>query len=115
MNISIYPEMLLQLERSSKQFLGDDQALNDELKEDFETIIDEIDINTWKENIDGVVKDAAQLLLELSQAIEHKDRQKCIESIAMLRIPISNIESAFSNAKDSMEKLVVSIRDKEET
>ena len=50
-------------------------------------------------------------MAELKKANQENDKQKCIESIAMRRCAISDIASAFSNAMDSMEKLIVTMRD----
>ena len=85
--------------------------ISDEIQEDFDEINQTIDIISLVRNVDGAEKDISQLLSELRDANKANDKQKCIESIAMLRCFISDVESAFSNAMDSMEKLVVTIRD----
>ena len=48
---------------------------------------------------------------QANNVYKEKDKQKCIESIAMIRASIMDIESAFSNAADSLEKIIVTIRD----
>ena len=111
MNTNLYLEILEQLKSSAVQFSNNPQELSDEILEDLSEVINVIDITVLKVNIDGEVKDVSQLLMELKNANKSNDKQKCIESIAMLRCIIADIESAFSNTMDSMEGLIVSIRD----
>ena len=111
MNISIYSEILGELVQSANNFDGvtKDDVL--EVEDDFSEILEMIDITGHQSNIDGVIKSTSQLLIELKEANAASDKQRCLEAIVMLRVSMMSIESAFSNAADSMEKLVVSIRD----
>ncbi|MAA65981.1 MAG: hypothetical protein CL581_14550 [Alteromonadaceae bacterium] len=111
MDASIYQSLGNALKDSAAVFEGPSTENIEEIDEDIQTIVDVLDIESWRANIDGEIKDFSQLLSELVQANRVGDKQKCIEAISMLRIGIASIESAFSNAKDSMEKLVVAIRD----
>jgi hypothetical protein len=111
MDVSLYSELNEKLKTSTEVFLVGGQELSSEIEEDVSEIIAVCDISKWSSNIDGVVKDVSCLLSDLEDANRNKDRQQCIESIAMLRVAIGDIESAFSNTLDSMESLVVSIRD----
>ena len=113
MNVEFYSKLLQELKTSVVYFLKDGTNLSNEVEEDISSIIETVDITSWTNNIDGVVKNSFQLLTELKESNEEHDRQKCIESIAMLRVAIADIENAFSNTKDSMENLIVSIRDNE--
>ncbi|WP_144395642.1 hypothetical protein [Pleionea sediminis] len=111
-DIDIYNEILNELLVSSQVFKGVSQEISLELKEDFETIVEDIDISKHSATYTGgVTKTTLDLLEELKQANMAKDKQKCAESIACLRSSIMSAESALSNAADSLEKLVVSIRD----
>lgn len=111
-DITIYKEILEAVLKSAKAFDGvsiDSQA---ELKEDFDTIMEDIDITQHSStDTDGITKSTPDLLAELKVANSIKDKQQCIESIVMIRASIMDVELALSNATDSMEKLVVSIRD----
>ena len=111
MNKDIYSRILSTLALSADKFSPDNSSLPEELKEDFEAIIEDCDIATWKSNVDGRVKSVDDLLLAINASIKENDKQRCVESVAMLRCAFSDIASAFSNATDSMEKLAVSIRD----
>lgn len=111
MDASIYQHLRNALKSSGVVFKGVSTEDIEEIDEDIQEIIDVLDIESWRANIDGEMKDFSQLLSELIQANEAGDKQKCIEAISMLRIGVASIESAFSNAKDSMEKLIVAIRD----
>ena len=111
MNIEIYKELLEELTLSTKNFDGVTTEVAEEIYDDFQEIINSIDINQWEVNIDGTVKNITMLLGDLSHANRNQDKQKCIETVAMLRVAFSGIESAFSNTVDSMEKVVISIRD----
>lgn len=111
MNVHLYSEILEQLKISVDKFVVDDTNLTDEIQEDIMEIINVVDISDWKSNIDGTVKTVSQLLVDLDSANKNNDRQRCIGTIAMLRCAISDIESAFSNSKDSMEKLIITIRE----
>ena len=111
MDVSVYLQLKNDLKESAELFLSEGAELAEEVEEDISSIIDVCDITNWKSNIDGEVKDVSQLMLELEEANRSNNRQKCIESIAMLRIAISDVASSFSNSIDSMEELVVSIRD----
>ena len=111
MDIKVYSTILREIEDSAEIFNGVSLEIKEELREDFEEIVESIDINEWKGNIDGTEKDLSVLLDELRNANGSGDRQRCIESIAMIRGAVSDLESAFSNAVDSMEKLIVAIRD----
>ncbi|WGO98115.1 hypothetical protein QFX18_19090 [Saccharophagus degradans] len=111
-DISIYNEILEEILKSVESFEGVSKADTEEVKEDFESVIEDVDINLHSSSYTGgKVKTTSDLLDELRSANTHLDKQKCIESIAMLRSSIMTIETAFSNAADSMEKIVVSIRD----
>lgn len=111
-DISIYNSILEEILKSVESFDGVSKANIEEVKEDFETIIEDIDINLHSATYTGgVVKTTPDLLAELKSANEKLDKQKCIESIAMIRSSLMTIESALSNAADSMENIVVSIRD----
>lgn len=92
-------------------FLGDEAELMGEIQGDINTIREVCEISKWSVSADGVEKDFSRFLLELKDANNENNRQKCIESIAMLRVAIANIASAYSNAMDSMEDVVVKIRD----
>ena len=111
MNKDIYHSLMEMLLSSVEKFSPSNKSLAEELQEDFETIIEDCDITEWKANIDGSVKGVNDLIFDLTSSIKENDRQKCIESIAMLRCAIADIASAFSNAMDSMENLVVTVRD----
>lgn len=113
MNPDLYVKLLRELKLSANSFLGDGTELSDEVEEDISSIIDSVDISSWECNVDGVIKNFSQLLYELNEANSKLDRAACIQAIAMLRIAISDIENAFSNSMDSMESLLVSIRDSE--
>ncbi|MEQ5835998.1 hypothetical protein [Marinobacter sp. NFXS9] len=108
MDASIYQNLRNALKSSGAVFEG---PSTEDIDEDIQEIIEVLHIESWKANIDGEMKDFSQLLSELVQANEAGDKQRCIEAISMLRIGVASIESAFSNAKDSMEKLIVAIRD----
>ncbi len=111
MDFSLYSELKNKLKASAKIFLVDSREFVDEVEDDVSAIIDVCDISSWHSNIDGVTKDFSCLLSELEAANRSQDKKKCIESIAMLRTAIADLESAYSNAVDCMESLVVSIRD----
>lgn len=111
-NNDLFISISNRLTESANTFLIEKDEISGNISEDFSTIIDDHDISAWKSNIDGEVKGVDDLISELDIALKTKDRQKCIESIAMLRCAIADAASAFSNAMDSMEELVVSIRDK---
>ena len=111
MDASIYQSLRNALKSSGAVFERPSTEDIEEIDEDIQEIIDVLNIESWRANIDGEMKDFSQLLRELDQANEAGDKQKCIEAISMLRIGVASIESAFSNAKDSMEKLTVAIRD----
>ena len=111
MDINIYKKLLEEFVKSANSFDGVSKDEISELEEDFITILETIDITKHESNIDGVMKSTSDLITELMAANSQHDKQKCIESLAMLRARITDIESAFSNAADSLEKLVVSIRD----
>ena len=108
---TVYKELNSELQRSVRTFDSSNSDLLQEVDDDISTIDEVQDINSWNINVDGVVKSFSMLLAELKDANNDGDRQKCTESIAMLRIAISNLSSAYSNALDSMEDLIVSIRD----
>ncbi|ROT98919.1 hypothetical protein EB809_12770 [Marinobacter sp. R17] len=107
-----YSDLLRELVAVAENFSIDD-SLREEVEEDFSSIEEVIDICGRRLNVDGVVKNVPEILKELAQANREGDRQKCLNSIAMLRCAIADIASAFSNAMDSMENLVVAIRDDE--
>ncbi len=111
MDKAVYSQLLNELKSSVDAFLIDGDVVSGEVEEDISAIIEDGDILSWESNIDGVIKDFHQLLSELELANKNQDRQKCIESIAMLRSAIATVASAFSNTMDSMEQLVISIRD----
>lgn len=50
-------------------------------------------------------------LSKLSDSIDRKDRQGCVESVAVARSLFMNIESAYSNLADLMSDLAVHVRD----
>ena len=108
---NLYRQMLNGLQLAASTFLPGEQDVSDELKDDFETILEVHDISTWRSNIDGRMKSVPDLIVELQESIADGDKQKCIESVAMLRGAIADLEGAFSNAKDSMERLIVQVRD----
>ncbi|WP_298451603.1 hypothetical protein [uncultured Marinobacter sp.] len=114
MNKDLYSEILKALVLAAEKFPAGNGDVSEEIKEDFETIIDECDISRWRVNVDGCTKGVGNILSDLDVSIKEGDRQKCVESIAMLRCAIADIASAFSNAMDSMEGLVVTIRDEKE-
>ena len=113
MGDSIYSELNSELQKSARTFDSSNLSLVEEISDDISTIEEVHDITKWKTNDSGPVIGFRKLLDELRQANVDGDRQKCIESIAMLRIAISDLSSAYSNAMDSMEELIVSIRDQE--
>lgn len=113
MDAYLYAGILKELKISAEKFLVDNQDVSNEIEDDFCNIISVVDISTWKKNIDGVTKDVPQILEDLALANKCDDRARCLNSIAMLRCAIADIESAYSNAMDSMEILISSIRDKE--
>lgn len=112
MDTNIYSEILEQLQVSTKQIHHDALDISTEIDEDINEIIKVVDINSWEANIDGEIKNIQQILLELKTANHCSDKSNIISSIAMLRCAICDIENAFSNTMDSMESLIVSIRDK---
>lgn len=112
MDTILYSDILSELAVAADKF-SISSEISEDIEEDFSTIREVVDISSWSQNVDGVVKDVPQILKELAQANEKGDRQKCINSIAMLRCAISDIESAFSNAMDSMENIIAAIKDDE--
>ncbi|MBK1887459.1 hypothetical protein [Marinobacter sp. DY40_1A1] len=110
MNKDIYLKLSASLMLAVKKFLIGNNEIYQEIKEDFETIVAECDISAWCANIDGTTKNVGHIIADLDDAIKEGDRPKCVESIAILRCAIADINSAYSNAIDSMEDLVVSIR-----
>ena len=111
MEIQIYKQLLVELTSSASTFDGVSQEVTDEIQEDIHELLDVIDITKHKSNIDGTVTSLQQLFDDLKTANKNNDKQRCIEAIGMIRGSIMDIESAFSNTADSMEKLLVSIRD----
>lgn len=111
MDLTIYKDLLTELRLAAGRFEGPSEADSEALEEDFSEILESIDINKWSTNTDGTVKSIDALLREMAEANRNLDKQKCIESISMIRVALSDIESSFSNTLDSMEKLVLSIRD----
>lgn len=110
MNEHTYRKILDRLILSANIFLAEGSNVSNEVSEGFTTIIEDSDISMWKSNVDGQIKTVSDLLFELDTAINKKDRQRCIELISILRCANADIASAFSNATDSLENLVVSIR-----
>ena len=112
MDSQIYKSILIEVLKASETFEGVSPEDVEELTEDFRTIFEDIDISRNSSTYTGgVVKSTTDLLDELTLANTETNKQKCIESIAMLRASIMELESALSNAADSLEKVVVSIRD----
>jgi hypothetical protein len=111
MSIKIYSEILGNLKDSIEVFLDQRNDLSEEIDEDMLSILECFDIESCRMNINGNMKSIDDLLGEISQANKAEDRQKCIENISMIRAAIMDIESSFSNAADSLESVIVSIRD----
>ncbi len=112
MDSEIYKHILTEVLKASKAFEGVSSEDVEEVIEDFETIFENIDISKNSSTYTGgIVKSTVDLLDELKLANTETNKQKCIESIAMIRASIMGVESALSNAADSLEKVVVSIRD----
>lgn len=61
MNKDIYLSLLQMLLLSVNKFSPGNEVLAEEIKEDFETIIESINISDWKANIDGDVKTGFKL------------------------------------------------------
>jgi len=114
MHPNVYYDLLRELKSSVSIFLPDEEQLGVELEDDIRSIIDSIDYSRQQYNIDGEVMTVAELIQRLSESNEKNDRQKCIEDIAILRGALADIEVAFSNSVDSLNAIVVAIRDKAE-
>lgn len=98
---------------SAEKFSADNVSIAETIKEDFDAIVEGCDMGAWSVNVDGDTKGVDELLFDISESIKENDRQRCVESIAVLRCAIADMASAYSNAMDSMESLVVAIRDEE--
>lgn len=101
MNSKSYSELLGLLEACIAKFSVDDKEIADDISEDFGELLK---VHTEEDSI-------AEIMERMSLNTEVGDKQKCIESLALLRVSIMNIESAFSNSADSLEKLIIAIRD----
>lgn len=111
-DIDIYNNILEEVLKSANTFDGVSDNDKEELQEDFNSVMNHIDINSRSSTYTGgVIKNTADLLMELKFANANMDKEKCIESIAMIRATIMDVETALSNATDCLEKVVVSIRD----
>ena len=112
MDTQIYKQILTEVLKASETFDGVSPEDVEELKEDFETIFEDINISKNSSTYTGgIVKFTTDLLDELKSANTEANKQKCIESIVMIRASMMDVEAALSNAADSLEKVVVSIRD----
>ena len=85
----------------SNIYAGQKVEFENELIESFEDIFD----------LDKDVFELNQYLNSLSSSLSTGDKQACIESIAVIRSLLMNVESAYSNLTDTMSNLVVYIRD----
>ena len=112
MDTQIYKQILTEVLKATETFDGVSPEDVEELKEDFETIFEDINISKNSSTYTGgIVKFTTDLLDELKSANTEANKQKCIESIVMIRASMMDVEAALSNAADSLEKVVVSIRD----
>lgn len=101
MRIDVFRRLSESLMCLKELFISEDELPKKELNEDLNAVLS-ID----KEN--EMLLDSIQ---KIERAISLADSQKYIEAVALARVSIMNIESAFSNLADSMEELVVVVRD----